>query len=93
MKTAEAISCYRNEKARRAERHAQRPEIVAAKAEYLRSLEAQRAAGRGGRPKGSKNGGNSLAGKVTASRPHIFAQKCEPGDELIVALAHYSGGA
>ncbi len=83
------ISTYRTEKARRAERLQQSEALFAAKAEFQRQLDAQRAAGKGGRPKGSKNGAPHDLSRP--SRPHFLARRCEPGDELIVALGRYQG--
>lgn len=69
MTTAEARSLYANEKARRAERLAQRPELREAHAEFARQLAAQRQAGKGGRPRKDHAGhGGERATGVEAPR-------------------------
>lgn len=91
MTAREAIALYRAE--RKAAKHrlaaAKKVEVAAAKAEYQRHLDAQLAAGRGGRPKGSKNGQRY----ATPHRMPTHARRCDPGDELIVALGHFGGAA
>jgi hypothetical protein len=90
---SEAIALYRTEKAKRAERLAQSPAMEAAKVELERQREAQAKAGRGGRPRGSKNGGNSLAGQLVSSgKPRIFAQRNDPLD-LLPYLGEFHGRA
>ncbi len=65
--------------------------MIAAKLELERHKEAQAKRARGGRPKGVKV--RNEMDLARPGKPRIFAQRCEPGDELIVALGHFQGVA
>lgn len=83
------VALYRTEKAKAEERRRSRV-MDDAKAAFAAMLQREQDAGRGGRPRGSKN--NGWTG-LNPQRPQIHAVKCDPADALIVALGHYGGAA
>lgn len=88
MTPAEARSLYANEKARRAERLAQRPELREAQAEFARQLAAQQQAGKGGRPR--KDG--TPIKSPRPGKPQIVARREDPADVLWRSLPYYGAG-
>lgn len=88
-----AIALYRLERDRRAERRQQDARMLAAKAEFAERMERDKQAGKGGRPTGSRNGGNSLAGKLVKPGKPRLELKSDPLDALVNSLSHYPGAA
>lgn len=85
----EAIALYRTEKAKRDERRKLNPQMTEAQRAFAAILERDRQNGRGGRPKGSRNGQHYAA---KPGKPKLNLTR-DPADALLDALGRYEGAA